>query len=403
MYYELLVAKMHYSPCFPPFVVLRYIDTKTTGDEGRILYYDRPALGKIDPSNCVDMPCEAKKKAIIYDLDGSVAADGKVGTIVPDAEFQWDLDRRYGTGDYRIPLTMVTDVNGAKLDAPANKGIVRDGTCIQHNEWNGGWKCEKAGGLDHKLFVIESMDWDTEDRRLSPIAVKIDDHVDLINGPQDHGWCFGYTCQERISTFHAIVAANKVAEIHMASTPPQTMRFHLLHSEATEGMVAKFYYPKSQRYDVYVDGTFVEATNGVWNDDNTKYNLEPRDDKYIPSHTGSFVAGENYFDPVEKFLYVVVTGQKAIEIKMKPVVVFKFGGSVPIDEVFNEDTIVSNIANILGIDPSLIRVSEIVKEGSRSLASDRNEPATKQVEYQVEISQPPAAETQSVTNVDAAR
>jgi len=180
------------------------------------------------------------------------------------------------------------------------------------------------------------------------------------------------------------------------------MRFHLLHSEATEGMVAKFYYPKSQRYDVYVDGTFVEANNGEWNDDNTKYNLKPRDDKYIPSHTGSFVAGENYFDPVEKFLYVVVTGQKAIEIKMKPVVVFKFGGSVPIDEVFNEDTIVSNIANILGIDPSLIRVSEIVKEGSRSLASDRNEPATKQVEYQVEISQPPAAETQSVTNADAA-
>ena len=40
----------------------------------------------------------------------------------------------------------------------------------------------------------------------------------------------------------------------MASTPPQTLRFHLLHSDETQGMVAKFYYPKNQRYDVYVDG-----------------------------------------------------------------------------------------------------------------------------------------------------
>ena len=57
--------------------------------------------------------------------------------------------------------------------------------CVQHPEWNGGWKCElKEGGIDHRLMVIESMDWDTEDRRLSPIAVIIDNHVDLINGPQ---------------------------------------------------------------------------------------------------------------------------------------------------------------------------------------------------------------------------
>ena len=50
-------------------------------------------------------------------------------------------------------------------------------------------------------------------RRLSPVAVMANvsggNYLDLINGPQDHGWCDGYTCQQRLSTFHAIVADGK--------------------------------------------------------------------------------------------------------------------------------------------------------------------------------------------------
>lgn len=61
------------------------------------------------------------------------------------------------------------------------------------------------------MLIIESMDSDTETRRLSPVAIlghdEDDDGVlDLINGPQDHGWCSGYTCRKRLSTFQAIVA-----------------------------------------------------------------------------------------------------------------------------------------------------------------------------------------------------
>ncbi len=65
------------------------------------------------------------------------------------------------------------------------------------------------------MVIIESMDEDTETRRLSPVAVLCDGYIDLINGPQDHGWCNGYTCQERISTFNAIVPLSKyVRSIH---------------------------------------------------------------------------------------------------------------------------------------------------------------------------------------------
>ena len=56
------------------------------------------------------------------------------------------------------------------------------------------------------MFIIESLDADTMVRRLSPVALSADGYTDLLNGPMDHGWCHGYTCQERLSTFFSVVA-----------------------------------------------------------------------------------------------------------------------------------------------------------------------------------------------------
>ena len=42
------------------------------------------------------------------------------------------------------------------------------------------------------MMVFESLDGDTEIRRISPVALSTEDgYVDLINGPMDHGWCGG--------------------------------------------------------------------------------------------------------------------------------------------------------------------------------------------------------------------
>ena len=60
--------------------------------------------------------------------------------------------------------------------------------------------------VDYHMFVIESLDSDTELRRLSPVALSSNGYTDLLNGPMDHGCCFGYACMERISTFFSIVA-----------------------------------------------------------------------------------------------------------------------------------------------------------------------------------------------------
>ncbi len=54
--------------------------------------------------------------------------------------------------------------------------------------WHG-YRCQ---GMAHHMFVIESLDEDSETRRLSPLALNGGDtgaghYTDLTNGPMDHG------------------------------------------------------------------------------------------------------------------------------------------------------------------------------------------------------------------------
>lgn len=86
-------------------------------------------------------------------------------------------------------------------------GVIRDKACVYVSSWQA-YECYT---YNYEMLVIESLDSDTETRRLSPVAILGHDEdndgvIDLINGPQDHGWCSGYTCRKRLSTFQAIVA-----------------------------------------------------------------------------------------------------------------------------------------------------------------------------------------------------
>lgn len=82
--------------------------------------------------------------------------------------------------------------------------------------------------------MVESMDADTETRRISPVALLANGYVDLINGPQDHGWCLGYTCQERISTFNTLVATGLEYELYFTGTNPQGLRIFFLNAQDTQ-------------------------------------------------------------------------------------------------------------------------------------------------------------------------
>jgi len=337
---------------------IKYVDVA----QENIIFMDEPILSKINPSDCTDFDCDGLKKAIIYDNDGSVSGDGNSGTIIPDSAFEWDGNPARGLGYYRIPKPMITTIEGQKIayeDKMPNTGIYRDDTCT----WNSDWRAYKCQDINHRIMVIESMDRDSKIRRLAPIAMLAnpgsDGYIDLVNGPQDFSCCQGYICAERLSTFFTLVATGMEYEVMFTSIPPQNFRIHMLYNDGGEAVRTKIWFPKQQRLDIYVNGMLMMPNNIDTTSED--YNLLPPDDSFIPALTEA--NGANYFDPNSGHLYLIVKGPSTIEIKTQPIVVLKLGMTVPIENFF-EENVVGNLAGLLGIDPSNIRVTNIVREGS---------------------------------------
>ena len=53
------------------------------------------------------------------------------------------------------------------------------------------------------MFVIESMDVDSETRPLEPIALLGDGYLNMLNGPSNP--CYTFNCRQRLSTFMSVV------------------------------------------------------------------------------------------------------------------------------------------------------------------------------------------------------
>lgn len=168
------------------------------------------------------------------------------------------------------------------------------------------------------MLIIESMDHDTEDRRLSPVAILSDNgYLDLINGPQDHGWCFGYTCQKRVSTFMALVAADKSYDIVLTGTPPETLRMQVLNADSSFKLRLSMHYSVQQRVDLYKDGTFVEPTNAVYVAGQMQLVAHEPLVNFMPAHNSS--SGTNLFVKGNQKIYFAADGSSVIDLRIAPV------------------------------------------------------------------------------------
>ncbi|XP_041477742.1 fibrocystin-L-like isoform X1 [Lytechinus variegatus] len=369
------------------------INLISSGKES-LFFIHRPPVEKVDPSNCVDMDCDGMKKTLVRDLDGSML--GAVGTVAPDSAFEWDGDPRRGLGDYRIPRMALTDpATGNRIninDKAPNKGIV--GTNGSDCSWVESWQAFECHNLDHMMFIIESMDADTETRRVSPVALLADGYVDLINGPQDHGWCLGYTCQERISTFFTLVATGREYELYFSGTNPQGLRLYFLNADDSQTMVVGIWYANPQKLDVYSNDAYILPNNAEYDDDNKLTWRRPQTPGQFRPSVSSTVNGENYFDRERQTLYLVVRGSNIVEIKTTPALIVTFGmPSIPVDNFF-EENLSRNLANLLNISPENIRIVNIIREDSR-----RRKRATSGMQVQFEITA--GNETSSNNGTDA--
>ncbi|XP_039709652.1 fibrocystin-L isoform X1 [Pteropus medius] len=347
------------------------------------IFIHRPDISKVNPSDCVDMVCDAKRKSLLRDMDGSFL--GNSGSVIPQSEYEWNGNSQFGIGDYRIPKVMLTYPNGTRIpitEKAPYKGIIRDSTCKYIPEWQS-YQCF---GMEYAMMVIESLDSDTETRRLSPVAIVSNGYVDLINGPQDHGWCAGYTCQRRLSLFHSIVALNKPYEVYFTGTSPQNLRLMLLNIDHNKAILVGIFFSTLQRLDVYVNNALVCPKNTVWNPEQKycEFNQHLYTEQFLPN-LNSMVLGENYFDRTYQMLYLLVKGTVPVEIHTTAVIFVSFQlPAVTEDDFYSSHNLVRNLALYLKIPNDKIRVSKIIR--GESLRRKRSLGLT----VELEIGDPPS-------------
>uniref|UniRef100_A0A8C0SGA7 Fibrocystin-L n=1 Tax=Canis lupus familiaris TaxID=9615 RepID=A0A8C0SGA7_CANLF len=357
---------------------VKNIQLVDTTEQSKIFIH-RPDVSKVNPSDCVDMVCDAKRKSFLRDMDGSFLGDS--GSVIPQAEYEWNGNSQFGIGDYRIPKVMLTFPNGSRIPVTEKapyKGIIRDSTCKYIPQWQS-YQCF---GMEYAMMVIESLDSDTETRRLSPVAIVSNGYVDLINGPQDHGWCAGYTCQRRLSLFHSIVALNKSYEVYFTGTTPQNLRLMLLNVDHKKAVVVGIFFPTLQRLDVYVNNALVCPRNTVWNPQQKHCELNRH--LYTEQFLPNLNLGENYFDRIYQMLYLLVKGTTPVEIHTTAVIFVSFQlPAVTEDDFYISHNLVRNLALFLKIPSDKIRVSKIIQ--GESLRRKRSMGLT----VELEIGDPP--------------
>ncbi|XP_060067607.1 fibrocystin-L-like [Ylistrum balloti] len=335
---------------------------KFSSDNDSYFFIHRPNIDKINPRDCVDMDCDGLKKALIKDEDGSFL--GEKGAVISQSEWEWDGDPRRGLGDYRIPKEMLTTLNGERINVSTiapHKGIIRNDHC----HYRPVWQAYECHDLDYEMLIIESLDADTETRRLSPVAILGDGYLDLINGPQDHSDCSQGYCRKRLSTFMAIVASGNKYSVFFSTTSPQTLRLFLLNSNDSQAVTLKIWYSQSNRRDVYVGEDLVLAKNARMVNEKYIVDRPSVPGEFVPDEKSNDRTGTNFFDRNSNVLYVLLRGSSPVKIVTNPSFIVSFQIPALTPEEFYGEALVHNLALFFDVPPEKIRVVNVVRESGR--------------------------------------
>lgn len=168
----------------------------------------------------------------------------------------------------------------------------------------------------------------------------------------------------RISTFFSTVAPFKNYDIYLTSTPPNTLRFRILNSDASYKLRLSMYYFTSMRIDLYLNGVYIPLTNAYYIGSNMVLrDVSNQTSMYMPTYLN--VSGVNLFN--DHRLFFSMSGADVVDLQIAPVLFIGF--NVPAmtpEQFFEPNTLVNNFATLLGLKPSQIKYVNITSASNSS-------------------------------------
>jgi len=248
-------------------------------------------------------------------------------------------------GDDGQPLVTVSRTQMG-VNPPANTP-----TCVHKPDYNAYLCTGGPTGRPAQQIVVESRDADTELRNVSPVFVGQLGNDDILISMMDHGWCFAYTCQKRLSTFHSTIFATSAAgdlgtTVDFTGTPPRTSRYWFQNLDANRTVSIQINYFEPQRRYLWSSSSLRLADHGTI----------PTTADVSGAGAGGFAA---HWDQNTSTFYAVATAEALsgsswnFEIRTERIVTITMYLAISITD-FYEDEFQLNVAALLQVDPSRI-------------------------------------------------
>jgi hypothetical protein len=149
------------------------------------------------------------------------------------------------------------------------------------------------------------------------------------------------------------------------------LRLHTYGIADSWWTIYRIYMGQQYRYDVSYNGLYMAPPNFIAAKNKYERNPASNPTFYLPKSTDA--SGANYFDVETKLLHVLIKGPGIIDIKLTPQIIMATTMElITEDDFFASDTLIRNLANFLQIDPSKIKIMDVVSESSRRRRSTRN-------------------------------
>ena len=287
---------------------------------------------------------------------------------LPGNEDWLQSDERRGLGDFRIPKTMVTELDGSRIPFPEfapNKGTIRNDQC----SWNpdtDGYECPMG---NFAQLGFESFDHDSSTRRVSPIGLRDNERkrIDLSNGVMDVSCCFGYACLLRVTMNFFNLECGHTYQYHTTGTLPKHTRFHMFGTKSVPQAECKIrvelFTFRQNRQMIYLNGEYQRSNQQYTAPDGSDAWHFPVD-SLKPELTEP--AGANYFQRMEQVVYFNMEPGTYVDVQISDTILLELDVvmEMTVDEFWDHSELPRLLAVMLGIHESKIKMMNVISEDS---------------------------------------
>lgn len=230
--------------------------------------------------------------------------------------------------------------NGAGSTLTTNLLLAaEDPYCSNQADW-GAYECD-PNTINLRPGVFESLDTDRGGRRIGPVKITPQNG---LNENQTY-WSAGpidemCSIDMHFSQFNMYWQANTTSTLYCTGTAPSNMRIKFYSNDPSESVLLKIWTNKPNGIAVYVGDNLVEEAD--------------------EHPTLASEAGANVFDVDEMFIYVTLRGgYDTYTVRRIPKIQLDFRLNIDSVDFFDEDDLISNLATLLNIDSSRIKIVDV--------------------------------------------